>query len=217
MDPYNETTRRPAPTHILVLLVALVTILPLSIYVYQVIQQRGKHAVVVHSVPDDAKVFVDDKKVRPSTLQLKPGKYSVRIERDGFEPQTQDLEVANSNQESLQVFFALTPATSEARKWAENHTDEYLALEHKAAENRSNQHLDVASSHPVALRLPHRSSFYSIDYDVSGGDFKILIDAKTPLGRQVAVERLKSWGYEPSDYVIEFLHFASPFAQQGRD
>ncbi len=57
----------------------------------------GTGLLVVTSVPDGARAFVDGKltTATDNTINLKPGKYSVKIEKDGYFPWEKQIEITN--------------------------------------------------------------------------------------------------------------------------
>lgn len=69
------------------------------------------------------------------------------------------------------------------------------------------------SDNPIVKQLPYQHPYYSINYKTVGettNDIIITIRTPSPRYRYSAVEKLKSWGYDPTDYSIEFIDYKNP-------
>jgi len=57
----------------------------------------GTGLLVMTSTPDGARAFIDDElsTATDDTINLKPGKYTVRIEKDGYFPWKKEIEITN--------------------------------------------------------------------------------------------------------------------------
>ncbi len=77
--------------------------------------------------------------------------------------------------------------------------------------------VDVRTSfiddNPITTRLPYIDPYYTIAYKTVGetsNDIVITIRTPSPRYRYVAIEKLKAWGYDVTDYKIEFIDFKNP-------
>lgn len=206
---YEE--KRSVQRKSLMLAGGIILLLIVSVTAWTTLQRRGKIPIEIRKLPHDTKITVNGAVARGSTIYLKPGKYVVKGEYEGFEPYSRKIDVTPESEIPIKLFFALTPKSDEARKWVMEHTDEYLDFELVAGEAHNEKSQEVRDKYPIMKELPYRGDLYNIEYFLDGDKFKVQVKSPTALGRQVAIERIKSWGYEPADYEIEFLGLDNPF------
>ena len=173
----------------------------------------------VESIPKDVIIRINDK-VSSNGTKLKPGKYAVKVERDDFSSNTQVVVIEDRSSRYPNNEFVLTvtlDANSEKgrnilKKYSEK---DYLELEGKSSQSGSSIGEDFKKENPIIGLLPYIQSYYRIDYGKTDeGKFKIVITANEPIGRQVAVERIRSWGFNPTNYLIEFKDFYNIFSPE---
>ena len=186
----------------------------LSLVIWQKIQNQGKVAIGIRKLPSDAKIVLNDKTISSSTIYLEPGTYTLKGSSEGFADYERTIDIPD-NSEDLKAFFVLDPKSDEALKQVGESTEEYLKLEKEASEYYAKTSEQTADKYPIIEDLPYRSPLYSIEYSLVKDDFKIQIKSSDALGRQVAIGRIKDFGYPPTDYIIEFLGLDNPFTQSG--
>ena len=196
---------------IVITLVIIVTLLLVALLVWQKIQQSGKTSLEIQKVPSDSLILVNGKKVSGSKIYLEKGTYTIKSEREGFNPYTRTVTIDPASNKSPKAFFVLTPKSKEATAWVQDNEDEYLKVEKAAGIYYGDQSKSTAEKYPIIKDLPYRSSFYSIEYYQKDDDFRVQIISSDAMGRQVAIEQIKSLGYDPSDYLIEFIGVDNPF------
>jgi hypothetical protein len=158
------------------------------------------------------KLLLNDKEVSPGTIYLKPGYYTINGSKEGFETRTGTTEISEDNHT---ITTALTPESEEAKKWAAEHQDEYLELEGVSGEAAAEKGNAFRKKNPIVEELPHNSLLYSIGYrldpaDKSGNSIILEIDASKGY-RQSAVYQIYQWGFDPTDYKINFKNYENPF------
>lgn len=183
-------------------------------YGWQYIQNMGKTTVNITKLPSDTTITLNGEKIRSGRLHLEPGSYTLRGEREGYSSYERKLDITK-DQKDIKAFFVLDPVSEEAQDEVRKNTRAYLELESEAGKYYEARSESTSSNFPIIENLPYRSPLYSIEYSLKGDDFKIQIKSSDPLGRQVAIERIQEFGYEPSDYVIEFLDLDNPFETSG--
>lgn len=208
MQPTTNNTKKLVIAAVLVVVLIIIYIVVLGI------QRIGKTPVKVASVPGNLTVLVNGQKRGGSTIYLSPGTYEIAAKKEGFADYSQSLTVT-ANEPSKTLFIVLTPDSESARKWAQENRSRYLAIEKRAGEEADRQGATFVDDHPIVQQLPYRGSLYNIDYsyDEQTKEFKLQITSPNPLGRQVAIETIKNWGYDPTDYIVEFLDYTNPFVQ----
>lgn len=192
-------------------LIVVSLVLVVGLFIFQAIQRGGKTGLVIKKMPGDSTIYINNKKFSGSTAYLNDGSYTIRAEREGFEPYSRVVKIDTKTNSAPKAFFVLTPQNDEALEWAKKNNTAYLKLEKEAGEYYEKQDAKTLEKYPIIKDLPYRSSLYSIEYYQKGDDFRVQIKSPDALGRQVAIERLKTLGYEPTDYIVEFLGLDNPF------
>lgn len=207
------TPEKNSQKNIKIIVVAIIFIvLLIAIFgLVQLLQRSGKTAVGIQKMPRDTKIFINNKLTNGSTLYLEPGNYTLRGEKLGFESVSKTFKVSDENSTPLKEFVILTPKSSEALLLVQENTKDYQKIEKAAEAYYSQQGQNNTDLYPIIKDLPYRGTLYNIDYYLDGGDFRLQIKSSDALGRQVAIEKIKLMGYEPTDYTIEFLDLANPF------
>ena len=197
-----------------VFLLAAIAIVAIGYSIYNQVANAGKIAVTVATTPSDAEVTIDGKKVSQGTIYLTPDHtYNVKVHKDGFQDISQDQHISASNNSILANLLAVS---DEAKKWAEAHQDDYLAVEAKGGEAANQRGEAFTDKNPITEVLPYENLIYSIGYrsdpsDKSGNSIIISIDA--PEGaRNAAVQQIHDLGYDPTQFKIEFNDYENPFA-----
>lgn len=180
----------------------------------QYTERQGKTAVTFHTIPSDATIVVDNKKITPgSTTYLKEGNYSYTISRDGFAEQTRSLSV-NEYTDSSQ-FIMLEANSRVGTQWLRDNpekTTEFESLAGQAAVERGDA---ARKKNPIIDDLPLKNLLFTIGYkndtsDPSGNS--IIVTVRSPEQyRQDAITRLSTLGHNLSDYKFEFYDMEDPF------
>lgn len=164
---------------------------------------QGLITAEIIAVPGDAAVYVDEKNVRPGKIKLPPGTHTFTAKKDGFSDVEQKIDLTRARV----VTLILTPQSEEARRWALENSQEYLAAERRAGERAVEAGETLLSSNPIVRVLPYKGALFNIDYRLASdnsGRVVLQVSATSSENRYFAIERIRSLGYEPTDYVIEF-------------
>lgn len=174
------------------------------------ISNRGKAAFEVRVAPQQAIIKVNNNRVG-NRFRLKPGQYELLVYSDGFKSYKKKFDVRQGDSVA-KLAIALSPESDTAKKIADKQSDTYHQIEAESGKQSQQQGVDLLKQSPILQNIPYRSTYYNIDYrkDNTGKIF-IEITAETALGRQVAMEKIRSWGFEPTDYAIDFLGIPNPF------
>lgn len=187
----------------------LAIILVIGIAIFLSLRGRGAN-LDVKVVPGDATVKIESQTYKPGKTTAPIGVHDVTVSREGFAPITQKVTVTSSLQP---LIFALTPQSAEAKKWAADHQKEYSNAELIGGEADQKQADELISRYPLVDKLPFNTSFYQINYSVldrQKNTIYIRIDSSSAMGRQVALEQIKAWGFQPTDYQIVFPGLRNP-------
>jgi hypothetical protein len=170
--------------------------------------------VQVYVVPNDATVTVGDKNYRHnSTAYLSPGVYIVRASKDDFISQKQELNISSEDTPTI-INIALIPLSDEAKQWYEANQDQYLQAEGREGDIASEAGLSFSEKNPITNGLPIQKTIYSIGYklDPDKNEDAIILTIHTSEGYfEAALDEIRSRGYDPSDFKIEFINYRNPF------
>lgn len=202
-----QANRRKA----LVALVVLALVGLLLFAVFSALNARGKVAVVFKTAPRQVIIKMNGIVVDKNTRVL-PGDYSVTVEKEGFATYSQKLTVGKSGG-TLELPVALTPITNDARDIAKNEQKVYGELEALGGERAQQEGTNFLKENPLVRYIPYKTGYYAIDYGRDNANNVVIqITASSPLGRRVALEKIRGWGYDPTDLRIQFLGFTNTLA-----
>lgn len=187
-----------------IILIILAGVLLVGFLAYSLGQRAGKTAVELEVVGKNVTVKADGKSVN-GTAYLKPGPHTITAEAEGFNSIKKDI-VVGENQ--AKVTLILDPKSDDAKKWAKEHEKDYSRAEGQAGELTRAEGEAFIDSYPLTNYLPEKTSYYSIDYRINDKNQAVIIISSTSaLGRQVALEKIRSFGFDPTDYIITFTGF----------
>jgi hypothetical protein len=207
----------PSGKKILVVIALCLLAITIGILAFSINKGRGNIELV--TVPENAitefktSAGVVLKKEGSGTLPLEPGDYVVTAQSDGFISKAVNLSL-NTKDKRQTLVLTLEPSSVEAREWAKKNEKKYQDAEGKAGESDRKSGEEFRSSNPIISSLPYNSGYYRIDYGIdrnNNDSFKLVITADTPNKRQVALEKIREFGYDPSDFVIEFKGVGNVF------
>lgn len=160
----------------------------------------GTQRLDVTVLPTDAQLYVNDIAVGGTRQLLQPGHYMVRAEREGFATTTQAVTIADKSQE---VVLKLSPASSAARDWIDEHKDLY-------GEGSG----DPTGADPIVTRLPYQSLLFKLEKHAIGSDGVVELSATTIRGyRSAPVNHVRALGLDPANYRFLF-NYENPFNAQ---
>jgi len=204
------------------LVIGLVAAVLIVIFLFSLIANSGKTAVTVEVIPNDANLTMNGKTVKPGTLRLSPGEYTVEAAKDGFETDTYTVTVGDEN---LEVGLIPTPVSDEALAWLNENPEIQLRREELGGQRAAQRGLAFEAETPLLTQLPHNSILpykgeygpFSVDYGPSRerefGIF-LLISNSSPDGRRNALEWIRDQGYDPTDFEIVYDDFDNPLSEE---
>ena len=177
------------------------------------VERNGKTALTIRTVPSDAIITVNDKRIGNGTHWLRDASYTIKVEKDGFDSQERDIDVSQSKEQNVAA-VSLTPNSDEAKKWADEHAIEYSKNEQYGAIEASSNGKYFAEKNPITKKLPFTDPYFKIGYKVDDDKSIVLtIDTPSPRYRFYAIEKIRELGYDPTDFVIQFEDFKNPLEQ----
>jgi len=197
------------------LILAAVVLIAVAVYgIYTLVTRNGKIPVAVSVVPGDSKITLDGNSAPSSgTLYLTSGDHTIKVSKDGFTTETRKYFV---DEDHKTINVSLSPISEEAKKWAKENSQLYLDNEGRGGAASEEEGIAFRDKNPIVDVLPYDGLLYTIGYqtdtrDPSGNSIIITIDAG-PGNRNAAVEQLREFGYDPTDFVIKFNDYTNPFA-----
>lgn len=190
----------------------VILILPIIYYLFTTTDRAGKTQVTVRVVPADATVTIGNRKVSSGDIWLAPGAYPIKGTKEGF-ADFDSSEVVGTEKMLLPIL--LNPVSDEAKKWASDNQHKYLEVEGQAGDQARVRGDAFHDKNPIVNILPYSSLLYRIGYqsdpsDPSGNSIIIEIDARESY-RNDAIYQIYQWGYDPTDYKINFKDYKNPF------
>lgn len=209
---YYETLQRHKTKIKIAILLFVLFIIGWAVLTF--IERSGKTALTINVVPSNAIVTINDQGSGNGTHWLQDGTYTIKAEREGFETQTKKVIVSGDKEQNVTA-VSLTPQSDEAKKWAETHADEYSKNEQYGAIEANSTGKYFSEKNPITEKLPYTDPYFKIGYKTND-DQSIQLTVKTPSPRYrfYAVEKIREFGYEPTDFVIVFEDFKNPLEKQ---
>ena len=195
-----------------IVIVVILLLVAIGYGVYIALDRKDKVAVEIVAVPSDMKLLLNNKEVGRGTVYLKPGYYNLNASKEGFESRSGTTQISK---EDHTITTALVPESAEAKKWAADNQDAYHELEAVSGQASVDKGDIFRSKNPIVRNLPDDSLLFKIGYradpsDPSGNSIILEIDA--PDGnRQAAIYQISQWGFDPSDFKINFKDYKNPF------
>ncbi|TAH36626.1 hypothetical protein EYC59_00415 [Candidatus Saccharibacteria bacterium] len=191
--------------------VALLVLAAVFFTIFGTNSRAGKIAVEVLVLPSTAQITANDQTIKNGTVYLKPGNYTVKMSADGFESKELTTEISQSNP---YIQDQLTPVSADAKQYVKDHEKEYLQFESKVGDASREKGESYQEKFPIVKLLPATNVLFQIGYRSPDENTLIVtIHATDPGQRQAALEQIRDWGYDPTDYYIQFSDFSSPFGE----
>jgi predicted DNA-binding antitoxin AbrB/MazE fold protein len=195
---------------IIVLLGALFVFLVIFISFNQV---KSKNAINVGMtiIPQDSILKIDGKRVDASKtdIQLQLGQHDISVERAGFTKKTQSIDIKKGSKIEIILELDASQKVYSKVEQAEIEGASRRIEEYELSYNLKKE-MDLTSYLPIVGR-DSAGQDYIIDYTRSvtrkvkrGERYAITIEAETPLGRQSALNKIRGYSFDPSDFEIIF-------------
>lgn len=190
-------------------IIIAIAVLILSIVAYNIYlahSRSGKIAVKVTLLPGDAKITVNDKEIGGGTQYLDEGTYKVIVSKEGFKTSTETITITPDYN---YIQTALTAESGDAKKWELSHTKDIKEFEADVATASQTSGEAFKTKYPITKLLPVNELVYKIGYTTTPDKsaLTLTIHAITPQQRQAALQQIRDWGYDPTDYKITFADY----------
>jgi hypothetical protein len=194
---------------------ALLVLLVVGYGIYTSMNRAGKVAVEVSLLPKTAEATANGIDIQNGTSYLKPGTYEVVVSKRDFKTVKQRVKIDTVNK---YIQIALLGETEAGERYVENNRRQYLEFESKVAAASRTTGAAFKATNPITRLLPKITLVYRIGYTKPDGEnINLTIQAITPAQRQAALQQIRDWGYDPTEFTIQFTSFANPLEDQHED
>lgn len=153
--------------------------------------------------PTSATATLNGKVIKAGITKIKPGKYTVTIQKKGFASYSSTINMgANQTNTIAQALLSNDPTTA---NWYNTHPEDQKINETIGATKANTAIENLQNDFPVASVLPLDGPTYAINYGASPdkkGHFAMFLTYYGDTGKQDALQALQSLGYNPNDYEI---------------
>lgn len=200
-----------------VIIIAIIVLAIIGYAGFKFITQYGKQRVEVLVMPVAAQVTIDGGQSfqGPDTIYLEPGDYKLSASRHDFMTTDKNFTVADS---ASTVTLMLQPIGSDAIDEANSDINKQMAvdIEAFAGQKAIEQGATELDQNPVTAVLPYKNLLYEIGYKADPNDSNsviVVIDAFQGY-RNLALNRIRDLGYDPTNLKIEFGNsYDNPFTE----
>lgn len=197
-------------------IVAITVCFVLVLFVWGIwtyVSRLGKVAVTLSTVPRDSSLSIDGRATSSGTIWLAPGKYVFRAQKEGFKAREKTVTVAEGKEQNV-VALALSPQSDDAKTWAKQHAAEYKNNETYGAIEAQTNGQYFREKNPIVAHLPYSDPYYQITYASDENNaITLSINTPSPRYRYFAIQKIREFGYDPSDFKIIFSDFKNPLEQ----
>ena len=172
-------------------------------------QQSLSATINITAVPGSSEITINGNAAKQGINKVQPGAKKVIVSFNGFAAQTQSFSIGAGGSKTINVVLSSnSPATA---NWYLTHPKDEQTAE--GISSRSNDALAQQSlkNAPLIKLLPFVSGGleFRVDYGsqpgASANKPTIYITAPTPEGQQAGLAWIKSIGYDPSNYDIQYV------------
>lgn len=193
----------------------LIVIFSIGINIWLADRREGLIPVEVLTAPSDSRITLDTGEVIGNGIvYIKPGKYTAKIEKEGFYSYERDFQVSNTKDEKSTLYASLGAKSDEAKNWARWNQSAYGELERKTREIGVAYTKKLRDSHPIINDLPLKDPYFTVGYKASEKyGITITLKGTSPRYRQSAIQAIEAKGYNLGEYVVEYEGFDNPLEE----
>lgn len=179
-------------------------------FISSYIAQQGKITVPISVVPGDSTVIIDgEEQSNSGDIYLEAGEHKVKVSHPGFRTVERSYRIYDYNAPA--IYISLIGESDEAKEWQQNNLSKYRKLEILTTQQAHKYTEKFESRNPIVEDLPVKDPYFTISYkNIQDKTIQLTIWGTSPRYREFALEHLRSMGYDPTDYSIEFTDFDNP-------
>ncbi len=183
-------------------------------FILSAASHKGKIAVPVQVVPADATIMLDHTtELDTGTAYITPGMHHITVTSPGFSSVEKDYRIERYNAPA--IYIALNGQSDDAKQWQQRHHNDYRKLELLTTKQAHTYAKKFQARNPIVKDLPIKDPYFTISYrNIDDKTIKLTIWGTSARYREFAINYLRSKGYEPTDYHIDFTNFHNPLDKE---
>lgn len=196
--------------------IIIITALALSIILIFSVATSMRYAkmgqLTTQVVPGDAVLRLEGKKIGGNRIvRISPGSYTLTVSRSGFTSKIEKITIKKGQKQSLN--FVLDPNSEEGLKWSRDHPKETAEGEGIVSKEVTGKMEDMTKRNPIVTKLPIVGGSWRIDYGPSQKHAEdptaitVIIKAYDDAAKAEALDWMKTYNFNPSDYDIVYASF----------
>ena len=169
--------------------------------------------------PASATITLNGQKYQNAeTYRIRPGNYDLLIAKDGFDPYQNSLVLNDNDDINISISLEIQPGNEDYYK---QHPNEAYALETIWTDQMIAGSEVVLADNPLLNILPINVEYYIqnqqyVHYQISfriddPENVTVLINDYTGGNHDAALERIRTEGYNPDDYTIEYRDLSANY------
>lgn len=179
--------------------------------------QQPTGDIEIEAAPKDVKVMANGEAIGTGKSTLPPGRYKIEVTKKGFESQSEDITITESD--SIYLGFVLEPNTEDTRGWYDARPRDKSRAEGIAGRNADARSSRSTQNNTLLQMLPYEfgdgnRGIIRLDTGTAvdnSDETAVYITAKTPEARQTALTWIRGQGYNPGDMDIVFYDAQTKF------
>ncbi|MBQ9180605.1 hypothetical protein IJ135_00705 [Candidatus Saccharibacteria bacterium] len=165
--------------------------------------------------PSDSEVFINGEKSSSGERRITPGLYEIMVARDGFEPQTKNIQIDTNTNEKL--IFILESNSPDTENWYFEHPEDARLLEGSISWQYDSDSEVYNKQNNILHYLPFVASAFSVGYGnctrQGGPDFCLVI--KSEFGAvSKALDYIRHADEKIGKYYIEYINYGNIFSSE---
>ena len=108
----------------------------------------------------------------------------------------------------------MAPANDETERWQKRHARDYAEIERLGFALSQEYGKEFEKRWPIVESLPIKDPYFTISYkNTPGDDLLVTIQGTSARYRELALDHLRTKGFDPTDYRIDFIGFKNPLKE----
>lgn len=199
---------------------ATLIIIILGVSLFFIIDDVSRSVTIRFMIaPSSAKITLNDIEYRSAeTYRIRPGNYELSITKDGFDPYYKTLTLNDGDDLDIDISLEIQPGNENYYK---DHPEEAYALETIWTNQMIAGSEVVMEDNPLLNVLPINVEYYIqnkqyVHYQISfriddPENVVILVNDYTGGNYDAALERIRTEGYDPAKYTIEYRDLTAEY------
>lgn len=198
---------------ILVIIIAMVSVVSYSLWYF--LYYSKLPIIDMYFTPQSSLADAEGKKLSFGKNRVSPGKYKIRLSKQGFTSAEKEVEVKEGD--NIKVELYLISDSTETEDWYKNNPKDQEILQTISSHEFAKKQEDYIKNNPILNLLPATGKNFTIKSEQTAGSNKpsiIIIVSDTGMPseeirqsyRNEAINWLKSRGINTDEYFIRFIN-----------